>query len=64
MNFKLTIAIWAISFVIAGFSMPFMNWVFAISFGIFCLTTVYMDYNKKRFEGDLDEMFGREESFD
>lgn len=59
----MTYAIWTISFIVSGITIAFMNWVFILSFTVFCLISLYIERNEKRFKGDFDEIFGRENEF-
>lgn len=64
MNIKTTLTIWTISLVLTAASMASFGWLFFSSVTVFFLVSLYINREKKRFEGDLDEMFGIGDSFE
>lgn len=64
MNIKTTLWIWTISFVVAAISMVTFSWVFFVSAAVFILSSMYISHEQRRFENDLDDMFGKDDSFE
>lgn len=52
--------LFAASFIICCMTVALMNWVFALSFAVFVLTTTYMNRHEKELNAELDEMFGKD----
>lgn len=53
-------ALFGASFIACCMTVALMNWVFALSFAVFVLTTTYMNRHEKELNAELDEMFGKD----
>ena len=61
MNIKTTLLIWTVSFIVAALTMVSLNWVFFVSITVFFLTCMYINHEQRRFENDLDDLYGKDD---
>ncbi len=64
MNIKTTLTIWTVAFILTIATMEQLGWLFWISAGVFTLTCMYITHEQRRFENDLEDMFGPDKDFE
>lgn len=56
-------ALFGVSFITACLSVALMNLAFWLSMAVLAGTCVYINRHEKEIESELDEMFGRDDTF-
>ena len=56
-------AIFGASFVTVCVSVVLMNWIFWVSLAVLAGTCLYINRHENELNAELDEMFGRDDSF-
>ena len=60
MKAKVIMAVFAASFIAAVATVPTLKWYCLIPSAVFVATCLYIGRYGKRYESDLDELFGRD----
>ena len=61
MKAKAIMAVFVLSFIAAMATIPTLEWYCLVPSAVFAATCLYIGRYGKRYESDLDEMFGRDE---